>query len=118
MKIPAHFDPSIGLESISVKEPEQTRNLLTERSPVGTKEALPLALANSFHTYQLRHFLMNSLLPEYLAQEGLLKDRLKRLLKFLSEDEEIKDTEFFSLLREEYDRQETMMGERQKQIGP
>lgn len=118
MKIPTHFDPSIGLESISVKEPEQIRNLLSDRSPVGTKEALPLALAKSFHTYQLKHFLMHSLLPEYFAQEGLLKDRLKRLLKLLSEDEEIKGTEFLSLLREEYDRQETIAGERQKQIGP
>ncbi len=118
MKIPGHFDPSIGIESISLKEPVAAQNLLPERSPAGSKEALTLALANNFLTYRLKHFLMNSLSPETMAQGGLLKDRLRHLLELLSEEEEIKETELFLFIREDCDRQETLMGERQKQLGP
>jgi hypothetical protein len=118
MKIPAHFDPSIGIESISIKEPTPTQKLLPERSPAGSKEALSLALVNNFLTYRLKHFWMNSLSPEILAQADLFKDRLKHLLKLLSEEEEIKETELLLFVQEDCDRQETLMEERQKQIGP
>ncbi|PWU11812.1 MAG: hypothetical protein C5B47_00355 [Verrucomicrobia bacterium] len=118
MKIGANFDPAIGLASITVKKAEETQNLSLERSPSGGREALPLAVSNNFPAYGLQDFMLRSLVPPYLAQGTSLKDCLKRLCNRFSEDKRIKDSEFFSILSEECDKQEAVMTERQKQIGP
>lgn len=118
MKIPSHFDPSIGIEKISVKETESTHGSLPKGSPANSHGALSLALVNNFLTYRLKHFLMDSLTPEAIAQGGLLKDRLQRLLKLLSEEKEVRETELLLHLQEDFNRQETLMEERQRHIGP